>query len=69
MSDWIQSADGQETIREDHDAVIRRLSAEIERLRAFLQDALHSMERGGFNRPLQERLRRALDKQSGKDGK
>jgi hypothetical protein len=40
-----------------------RAAREIERLRAFLQDALHSMERGGFNRPLQERLRRAIDKQ------
>jgi hypothetical protein len=30
MSDWIQSADGTETIREDHDAVIRRLSALVD---------------------------------------
>ena len=32
MSDWIQAKD--ETVREDSDAVIRRLMAEIKRLRS-----------------------------------
>jgi len=46
--------------RENNKAVASAFETEIDRLRAFLQDALHSMERGGFNRPLQKRLRSAL---------
>lgn len=37
MSDWIQAKD--ETVREDSDAVIRRMAAKIERLRAALENA------------------------------
>lgn len=40
MDDWIRSEDGVETVREDHDAVIRRQSAEIARLTAE-RDAAH----------------------------
>jgi hypothetical protein len=44
MSDWIQSADGTETIREDHDAVIRRQGDEIRRLSALVDSECRRAE-------------------------
>jgi hypothetical protein len=44
MSDWIQSADGTETIREDHDAVIRRQGDEIKRLCALVDSECRRAE-------------------------
>lgn len=39
QNNWIKSADGQETVREDSDAVIRRLGADNNWLRAILYAA------------------------------